>query len=645
MCGIVGVLAARDAAPPDRERVARAVAALRHRGPDGNGIFADGPLVFGHTRLSIIDVAGGAQPLGNEDGTIQTIFNGEIWNFHELRDTLERAGHTFRTRCDTEVLVHGYEEWGMRLAEHLDGMFAFALWDARAERLLLARDRVGKKPLYVSRTGSGLAFGSDARSVLLAAGLTPSVRRDALAEFLFQRYVGAPRSLFEGIDRLPPGHQAVYDRTTYFEEPYWELHPGETRPLEETSLRGLLRESVRARLQSDVPLGVLLSGGIDSSAVLGLMREAGAESIASFTIGFTNPVYDERPLARIAAVRNATEHHEVVVDEHRFHEPLARLAWFRDEPIAEPSEIPLLLLAEEAGRHVKVVLSGDGGDELYGGYPKYAVDRLVRLPMPGRIALLKLASRLSARRAAHRRIDRAVETLAIRDDVERWGSWFRSFSLTEVGTLLAPDLAATAADDAIARLRTVLEPYGYLDAGRRMLVGDFHTYLPDNMLLRSDKVLMGASVEGRMPLLDHHVVERVSDVSAADRIRRGTPKALLRAATSDLIPPEIQTAVKRGFTVPTAALLLDDPHSPLRVLLTSDRLADRGLIDKQALDLLVEGSHDVSNRPLKLFTIASLELWLRANVDRITETPPTSLEDLLDADELARLPAAALERV
>jgi asparagine synthase (glutamine-hydrolysing) len=645
VCGIVGVLAARDAAPPDRERVARAVAALRHRGPDGNGIFADGPLVFGHTRLSIIDVAGGAQPLGNEDGTIQTIFNGEIWNFHELRDTLERAGHTFRTRCDTEVLVHGYEEWGMRLAEHLDGMFAFALWDARAERLLLARDRVGKKPLYVSRTGSGLAFGSDARSVLLAAGLTPSVRRDALAEFLFQRYVGAPRSLFEGIDRLPPGHQAVYDRTTYFEEPYWELHPGETRPLEETSLRGLLRESVRARLQSDVPLGVLLSGGIDSSAVLGLMREAGAESIASFTIGFTNPVYDERPLARIAAVRNATEHHEVVVDEHRFHEPLARLAWFRDEPIAEPSEIPLLLLAEEAGRHVKVVLSGDGGDELYGGYPKYAVDRLVRLPMPGRIALLKLASRLSARRAAHRRIDRAVETLAIRDDVERWGSWFRSFSLTEVGTLLAPDLAATAADDAIARLRTVLEPYGYLDAGRRMLVGDFHTYLPDNMLLRSDKVLMGASVEGRMPLLDHHVVERVSDVSAADRIRRGTPKALLRAATSDLIPPEIQTAVKRGFTVPTAALLLDDPHSPLRVLLTSDRLADRGLIDKQALDLLVEGSHDVSNRPLKLFTIASLELWLRANVDRITETPPTSLEDLLDADELARLPAAALERV
>jgi asparagine synthase (glutamine-hydrolysing) len=645
VCGIVGVLAARDAAPPDRERVARAVAALRHRGPDGNGIFADGPLVFGHTRLSIIDVAGGAQPLGNEDGTIQTIFNGEIWNFHELRDTLERAGHTFRTRCDTEVLVHGYEEWGMRLAEHLDGMFAFALWDARAERLLLARDRVGKKPLYVSRTGSGLAFGSDARSVLLAAGLTPSVRRDALAEFLFQRYVGAPRSLFEGIDRLPPGHQAVYDRTTYFEEPYWELHPGETRPLEETSLRGLLRESVRARLQSDVPLGVLLSGGIDSSAVLGLMREAGAESIASFTIGFTNPVYDERPLARIAAVRNATEHHEVVVDEHRFHEPLARLAWFRDEPIAEPSEIPLLLLAEEAGRHVKVVLSGDGGDELYGGYPKYAVDRLVRLPMPGRIALLKLASRLSARRAAHRRIDRAVETLAIRDDVERWGSWFRSFSLTEVGTLLAPDLAATAADDAIARLRAVLEPYGYLDAGRRMLVGDFHTYLPDNMLLRSDKVLMGASVEGRMPLLDHHVVERVSDVSAADRIRRGTPKALLRAATSDLIPPEIQTAVKRGFTVPTAALLLDDPHSPLRVLLTSDRLADRGLIDKQALDLLVEGSHDVSNRPLKLFTIASLELWLRANVDRITETPPTSLEDLLDADELARLPAAALERV
>lgn len=615
--------------------------ALHHRGPDGSGVFVDGPLGFGHTRLSIIDVAGGAQPLANEDESVQLVFNGEIWNFVALRTELERAGHRFRTRCDTEVIVHGYEEWGENVTRRLDGMFAFALWDAKAERLLLARDRVGKKPLYVARTEAGIAFGSDARAVLLASGGTPALRRDAVAEFMFQRYVGAPRSLFEGIDRLQPGHLAVYDRTTYASRPYWELRPGDEAPLEPGSLRELLRESVRARLMSDVPLGVLLSGGVDSSAVLGLMREAGADSIASFTIGFTNPVYDERPLARLAAERNGTEHHEVVVDEHRFHEPLARLAWYRDEPIAEPSEIPLLLLAEEVGRHVKVVLSGDGGDELYGGYPKYAADRLVRLPLPGRVALLQLAARLSGRTAAHRRIDRALATLAISDTTVRWASWFRSFSLPELQTILAPALARTAAEDAIAHLRHVLAPYEYLDAGRRMLVGDFHTYLPDNMLLRSDKVLMGASVEGRMPLLDYRVVERVSDVSASDRVRRTTPKALFRAATADLVPAEIQKAVKRGFTVPTAALLLDSPESTLRAVLASDRLADRGLLDPDALARLVAGGAGETNRELKLFTIASLELWLRVNVDQLTERPPESLADLLDADELRTVPAAA----
>jgi asparagine synthase (glutamine-hydrolysing) len=537
--------------------------------------------------------------------------------------------------------VHGYEEWGERLVEHLDGMFAFALWDARAERLFLARDRVGKKPLYIARTEAGIAFGSDARAVLLAIGRRPEVRRESIAEFLFQRYVGAPQSMFAGVERLPPGFLAIYDRRSYVERAYWELRPGEPRPLEPSALRELLRESVRDRLMSDVPLGVLLSGGVDSSAVLGLMREAGAGAVASFTIGFNNPIYDERPLARLTAERYGTDHYEVVVDETTFHEPLARLAWYRDEPIAEPSEIPLLLLAEEVRRHVKVVLTGDGGDELYGGYPKYAADRLVRLRLPGRVALLQLAARVSARSAAHRRIDRALETLAITDTVVRWGSWFRSFSLDELETILTPELARTAAVDAIAPLRDALEPYAELDAGRRMLLGDFHTYLPNNMLLRSDKVLMAASVEGRTPLLDHRVITRVSDVSAADRVRRGTPKKLFRAATADLVPQEIRSAVKRGFTVPTAALLLDTDDSPLRAILASDRLADRGLVEPVALRRLMDGGGEIPNRELKLFTVASLELWLRANVDRCTPSPPESLEDLLDPDERTRIRASA----
>lgn len=519
-------------------------------------------------------------------------------------------------------------------------MFAFAIWDRGAERLLLARDRVGKKPLYIARTSGGVAFGSDARAVMLAAGIRPELERDAVGEFLFQRYVGAPRTLFKGIERLRPGHRLTYDRHTYAESAYWSLQPGAEQPFAPTSLRTALVESVRERLMSDVPLGVLLSGGVDSTAVLGLMREAGADSIASFTIGFDNPLFDERGLARLAAGRYGTDHHEIVVDDERFHEPLGRLAWYRDEPIAEASEIPLLLLAEEAGRHVKVVLSGDGGDELYGGYPKYVAERLLRSPVPGKAALLRLAARLLGRSPSHRRIDRAIETLAVGDTELRWASWFRSFAPTELRRLLVDDLGASAARNAGSHLRAVLEPYDALDPGRKMLVGDFLTYLPDNMLLRSDKVLMGASVEGRMPLLDHHVVERVSDVSAGDRIKRRSPKALLREATADLVPEPIRSGVKRGFPVPIASFLLDNESSPLSAMLRSDRLADRGLFDRDALASLAAGSEAQSSRELKLFTVASLELWLRANVDELRDSPPESLEDLLEPEEIARPKAA-----
>jgi asparagine synthase (glutamine-hydrolysing) len=641
VCGIVGFLSAQGAEAPDRERLARAVAALRHRGPDASSVYAQGRVALGHTRLSIIDVEGGSQPFANEDGSIVTVYNGEIWNHELLRRELEQLGHRFRTRCDTEVLVHGYEEWQDALPERLEGMFAFAIWDSGAERLFLARDRVGKKPLYVSQTDRGLAFGSDARSILLATGRAPELQVDAVGEFLFQRYVGAPRTMFHGIDRLRPGHQASYDGRDYRERAYWSLQPREERPLGVRELRGLLLESVRARLMSDVPLGILLSGGVDSAAVLGLMREAGAEAIASFTIGFDDPLFDERPLARLAATRNGTDHHEIVIDETSFHEPLGRLAWFRDEPIAEASEVPLLLLAEEVGKHVKVVLSGDGGDELYGGYPKYVADRLLRLPLPGRVRLLRLAGAALERTPTHRRIDRALETFMIDDTVLRWASWFRSFSPAELRRFLRPELGEGAATLAGEHLRALLAPYGGLDPGRKMLVGDFLTYLPDNMLLRSDKVLMGASVEGRTPLLDHRVVERVSDVSARQRVRRRTPKALFRDAVSDLVPEPILSGVKRGFPVPTARFLLDSDRSPLRAMLRSERFADRGLFQGDALAALADGLVGESNRELKLFTVASLELWLRTNVDQVRESPPSSLEELLDPPELDSLRAVA----
>jgi asparagine synthase (glutamine-hydrolysing) len=608
---------------------------LRHRGPDGFGTHLEGPVVLGHTRLSIIDVEGGAQPIANEDGSILTVYNGEIWNHEALRAELIRAGHRFRTRCDTEVLVHGWEEWGEDLLPRLSGMFAFALWDGNNERLLLARDRVGKKPLYVKQTPDGLAFGSDARSVLIATQSNPEVDETALASFLFQRYVVAPQTLFRGVERLEAGHLLLYDRRHAETRPYWQLDAEATESLSATELRELLREAVRARLMSDVPIGILLSGGIDSSAVLGLATEAGVKHVDTFTIGFSDSLYDERGLARISAARHGARYHEVVVDPVGFVETLPRLAWLRDEPIAEPSEVPLLLLAEFAARHVKVALGGDGGDELFGGYPKYRAERLLRLlgPFPG--PGLAAMARLGSKTRTHRRLGRAAETLSIADERLRWASWFRSFSVGEIERLVRPDLAAHAtADRLLAPLAAKLAPYAAADAGRRMLLGDFHTYLPDNMLLRTDRVLMGASLEGRVPLLDREVVERVSATSARERMSLREGKTLLRRAVADLIPPELRSAPKRGFPVPVARMLNEGSGGALSRLLLSERALSRGLLRHDAVRGLVESSPDaVVERDLKLFTLISLELWLRANVDQVTIAPPASLEELLGEDE------------
>jgi asparagine synthase (glutamine-hydrolysing) len=574
--------------------------------------------------------------MANEDGSVWTIYNGEIWNFAELRSELVAAGHAFATRCDTEVLVHGYEEWGDDLVPRLNGMFAFAIWDERRGRLLLARDRIGKKPLYISERDDCLAFGSDARSVLLACGGAPALNEAAVAEFLFQRYVSAPRTLFRGVDRLPAGHLLTYEDGKVDVRRYWSL-PRDATPqvVDPRELRELLVESVRLRLMSDVPLGVYLSGGVDSSAVLGLMREAGADSVASFTIGFDDPVFDERPLARVTAERFGSDHHEVVVAADDFVDALPRLAWYRDEPIAEAAEIPLLLLSEFAGRQVKVVLSGEGGDELFGGYPKYRAERLLGLPTPAARLALQAAGKVALRRRSHRQLQRALETLEIRDPLLRWASWFRAFSVDDLHRVLAPELQRTAtAAKLTAPLAARLAPFAHLDAPRQMLAGDLQTYLPDNMLLRGDRVLMAGSIEGRMPLLDYRIIERVSRAPVSQRASWLRSKKVLREALADLIPEEIQRAPKRGFPVPVASFLLEGRARLADRLVLSDRALDRGIFDRGALVSLVEGArasrHDSQ---LRLFTLASLELWLRANVDKLTTEPPTSLDELLEPDE------------
>jgi asparagine synthase (glutamine-hydrolysing) len=645
MCGIVGYVAARAATRPEVSGLHDAVLALRHRGPSESGTHVSDRVLLGNTRLSIIDLAGGSQPMANEDGSVVVVYNGEIWNYKALRARLTQLGHRFATESDTEVLVHGYEEWGDSLPEHLNGMFAFGLWDASRERLLVARDRLGKKPLYYRRTAAGLAFGSDARSTYLVAGAKPEIAEQNVAEYVFQRYVVSPQTLFADVQRLPPAHAAVYEGDTLELRRYWELEANpDEEPLDPRELRELLRNAVRIRLMSDVPIGVLLSGGVDSTAILALACEQGADSLSSYTVGFADPVYDERERARAAAKRHGVEHHELLVGTDDFVSAWARLAWYRDEPIAESSEVPLLLLSEFAGRHVRVALSGDGGDEVFGGYPKYRADAILRAA--GRLGALGLrgAVSLASLRRTHRQLGRAAASLAVREDVVRWVSWFRTLEETQLDGLLHPRLGQNSITDGLAaRLQTMLEPYAGLDDGRRMLLGDLFTYLPDNMLLRSDKTLMGGSLEGRMPLLDVDVVKRVTAAPARSRSSLWQSKRILRAATRDLVPDD-QRGPKRGFPVPIEDFLVSGGRALAERLLTSERCQDRGIFDPAGLRDAISGEGAGGLPPGALFALASFELWARANVDQVYLEPPSLemlLEDVGDAPILAAASAGS----
>lgn len=641
MCGIVGFISARGVAAPDPSGLRDAVLGLAHRGPNELGTYEAEGVLLGNTRLSIIDIDGGSQPMRNEDGSVVVVYNGEIWNYRALRQELSESGHRFATRSDTEVLVHGYEEWGERLTDHLDGMFAFAIWDASRERLHLARDRLGKKPLYLLRTKQGLAFGSDARSLFLITGDQPEIAKDHVAEYVFQRYTGSPGTLFSRVDRLPPAHRAVYDRTDLQVSRYWRVEapaePAELGPLE---LRELLRAATARRLMSDVPIGVLLSGGLDSAAVVALAREAGADSLATFTVGFDDPVYDERPRARAAAAHFGTDHHELGVGREDFIAAWTRLAWYRDEPIAEASEVPLLLLSEFAGRHVRVALSGDGGDEIFGGYPKYRADALLRAG--GRVAALALRAALPilASRPTHRQLGRAARTVSIRDPLVRWVSWFRTAEPDVLDELLAAELAGDQPERLAQRLRETLEPFDGVDAGRRMLLGDLFTYLPDNMLLRSDKVLMAGSLEGRMPLLDLGVVGAATRASSTSRAALFRSKRVLHDAIAGIVPSELREGPKKGFPVPIQSFLVQNGGGLAQKLILSDRCLSRGLLDPDRTRKAVLDPRGRVSGSL-LFVLASLELWARANVDRVS-VRPQSAEDLLGEEEAHLSAAAAL---
>ncbi|HVM69063.1 MAG TPA: asparagine synthase (glutamine-hydrolyzing), partial [Gaiellaceae bacterium] len=601
MCGICGL-----AAPGGAERalVETMSGTLVHRGPDSAGVHVDGPVALAARRLSIIDLETGDQPLGNEDGSVTVVQNGEIYNYRELRAELERAGHRFRTRGDTEVLAHAYEEWGERFPERLRGMFALAVWDARRRRLLLARDRYGIKPLYVREEGGALAFASELRA--LPRG---EVDLDALEAFLAFNSVPGPLSIFAGTRKLLPGHLLVWEDGRTRVERYARPAPAAAGEVRRESadelaaeLRDRLRDSVRAHLVADVPVGVLLSGGVDSSLLAALAAQETTEPVRTFSIGFEEGSFDERDDARRVAERYGTTHRELVLRPDAAL-VLPVLAEAFDEPFADSSALPTYLVSELAAQDVKVALSGEGGDELFGGYYTYQADLLAqsleRLGI-GRLARLArpLVERLpvSTARASFDYKAKRFVAAAHLPPLERHHGWKEIFSadaraeLTgrahgrDPVDLLRERFAETEGAELLARLQDV----------------DARTYLVDDLLVKTDRASMAHSLEARVPFLDPVVDELASALPTRLKVHRGRKKLLLRRAAEPLLPPEIVRGRKRGFSIPAAAWLRGELEPFARDVLSAETLRRQGFFRPEAvhrvLDDHVAGRADLSRQ-------------------------------------------------
>ncbi len=621
MCGIAGIYRF-DSAPVDPDLLSRMTAVLAHRGPDGDGVHVDGPAGLGHRRLSIIDLAGGAQPIGNEDGTVWVVLNGEIYNFRDLRADLEARGHRFATRSDTEAIVHLYEERGDDCVQALAGMFAFALWDSRRRRLLLARDRLGKKPLYYAhRPGRALTFGSELKAVLVDPQVPCEIDLEALDRYLGLLYIPAPATIFRDVRKLPAGHLLVADAAGVSIREYWDVRfvdgPRRTTQQYAGELRDLLGQAVQARLVSDVPLGAFLSGGLDSSTVVALMAQLADRPVVTASVGFRESDHDERPSARLVAGRLGCDARESEVTP-RIRDLLPRLVWHFDEPFADSSAVPTYYVSKVAREHVTVALSGDGGDELLAGYPRHFWDRWEARARP-------LARPAGAVRAVGRwwpsrlRGGNVLTHLALTpgDACARKHSAELFRDAAKRG-LYSEDMARTAAGfDPLAVHRAHYERCDARDPLDRSLYVDLKTYLADDILVKVDRMSMAHGLEVRAPFLDHRVVEFVAGLPAALKLRGRTTKFVLREAMRSLLPEAVLARPKHGFTVPLRRWLRGELRELVEDLLFEPRAEQRGWFNPRTVkQLWADHSDGVRDAGHQLWLLLMLELWCRAFLDR-----------------------------
>lgn len=637
MCGIAGFVSVQgwDTAA---ENLPVAVTRLRHRGPDGQGLWqtSDRHVGLAHARLAILDVAGGAQPLTNEDGTVVTTFNGEIYNHVELRRELEARGHYFSTDCDTEVLVHGYEEWGCRLLERLVGMFAFAIYDHRQRKLLLARDRLGKKPLFFASCHHGVAFASEIKGLMALTNIEPRFRPEAIADYLTLEYVPGDVCAYEGIEKLQGGEYLTWQEGRWQRDRYWEApHP---RPTFKgtfadaaVELRSRLREATQLRLRSDVPLGALLSGGIDSSLIVGLMAEAGAGRIRTFTASFGGLSEDERPYAAAVADRFATDHEELLVSAPDLHQVESIMRHY-DEPFADSSAIPTWMICDLASQRVKVVLTGDGGDEVALGYERYQQlnhyiqQRRWLYPVLHASGLHHMGQWLCpvpGPRTWKRRL-RTLTSLWDEPPASVYERWISGFSSANKRRLYTPAFAKQLGgfDSTARQVRKDMAHYykgnWIAAAGARDLV----TYLPDAVLTKVDRASMAHGLECRSPLLDHRVVEFLATLPAHWKFHpRHGSKWILRYACRDLLPDRVYRRGKTGFGSPVGKWFRQDwRHELERICFPKGECGD--WLDSALIrEMIAEHQAGTVDHTYRLWTLACLHWATDVFPARVSKPP------------------------
>lgn len=598
-----------------RELLERMTRCLFHRGPDEEGYFIGDGVGLGHRRLSIIDLQTGSQPIFNEDGSIVVVFNGEIYNFQEIRRRL--TNHIFKTRTDTEVIVHLYEERGERCVDELRGMFSFAIWDSRRRRLFSARDRVGKKPFYYSFQNGVFAFGSELKSLREVSGFRFSIEPEAIDDFLTLQYIPSPRTIYREAEKLPPAHWLVFDGGVRVER-YWSP-PVESSELAEEEwmeeLRETLEEAVRLRLISDVPLGAFLSGGIDSSITVALMSRLSGKSVRTFSIGFPDPRYDELRYARLIAERYETEHTELRV-EPRAMEALPELIEHYDEPFGDSSALPTFYVAKMGSEFVKVVLTGDGGDECFAGYDRYSALKLSlaldKTRLGSLAGLLRLLPGSVRPRSLRRRLKRFAESLRL-EPHQRYISWVTFFPPEQRRMVYRAEFNEMLNGyRGESYLGEKYEEYSGLDPLQSTVLLDLLTYLPEDLLVKMDRASMANSLEARSPLLDHKVVELACRIPVRLRLKGLKQKYILKRAFEGLLPGEILNRRKMGFGVPMSEWLRGELSGLLRETLLSGRARCLEYFERMELERLItahlEGKGDYGAR---LWLLLILELWLR----------------------------------